>query len=324
MDEASRIRALREQGRIDDAQAERLLAALGVPPTHTDPEGDPSTAAPVGDDPRSSDATATDVYGSPSVASDTAAPGRRAAPGIADDGAGDGPVAGTPVERAAPSGRDAPGSAGVTAASATSARRWARIELFAGALDVSVDDGLDAPRAESEEGPLEVSRDGEGWRIAQPSRKGDSWIERLVDGTKRMRVRIALPAGVGVHLDVKAGDVNLRDVPALRGRLLAGDLDARGLRAVDVALNAGDLDLRFDPEPGEHRVQMTAGDAEIRLPKHAGVTVRGRVSVGDASAPAPFETKRSGVSERVSGTLGDGRASLSVELVTGDLDLKVD
>lgn len=299
MDEAARIRALREQGRLDDEQAERLLAALGGSATEPPPGGVAEGSEFVGEGAVGTDAAATGAA--------TRESGNSASAGAAT-------TTGTSETTTATPSADAWAGTG---------RRWARIELFAGALDVQVEPGLDAPVAESDDGSLEVSADGDGWRIAQAAGGDRTWIDRIVNGMRRSRVRVRIPAATGVELDVKAGDVKLRGVPALRGRLMAGDLTADALRAVDVALNAGDLDLRLDPEPGEHRVQMTAGDAEIRLPRDAAVTVQGRVNVGDVSAPAPFETHRSGVSERVTGTLGDGRARLSMELVTGDLDLKV-
>lgn len=316
MDEVSRIRALREQGRIDDAQAERLLAALGRTDgaaEHADsPEA--SAAPPASETPGASRADAQPVLREAAAAAPGEAAWREAAEGTGETSTWTG---GT---------RTGAAESGATAESATGGtqRRWARIQMFAGALEVGVDPDLDAPQATSDEGTFEVTSDGDGWRIEQPARNGDGWIERLMDGMKRTRVRVRIPVGVGVDLDVKAGDVRLRDVPALRGRLMAGDLDAEGLRAVDVSLNAGDLDLRLDPEPGRHRVRMTAGDAEIRLPSGADVTVTGRVSVGDASAPPPFETRRSGIADRLSGTLGEGRARLEIELTTGDLELRTD
>lgn len=302
MDEAARVRALRDQGRIDDAQAERLLAALGEEREASGPASPSYGPAPAA------------VGAVPSASPEVGAEEGDAVAAGTSSGV---TSTGTDATRSRPStGTSATGTAGVV-------RRWARVEMFAGTLRIEVDAGLDAPRAEADAGDLEVTRDGDGWRIAQKAKGDADWIERIVDAWNRSRVTVRLPSDTGVDLDIKAGDVELHDVPALRGRLMAGDLDAYGLRAVDVALNAGDLDLRLDPIAGEHRVKMTVGDAEIRFPADAGVSVQGRVTVGDVSAPAPFETRRSGVSERVSGTLGDGRAALSVEVATGDLELSV-
>lgn len=324
MDDAARIRALREQGRIDDAQTERLLAALagadGADVAGEERSGsafaegregartggvapDVGVSGASAPEPRATEFTATEFTATDSAATDsTATEARSAAAG-------------------ATHARDPRTSE--KAAAADAVHRWARVEMFAGSLRVHVEEGLDAPVADSDAGDVEVEAVGDGWRIAQHSRDGENWIDRLVDGMRRGTVRVRLPAGAGVELDMKGGDVRLDGVPALRGRLLAGDVDARGLRAVDVALDAGDLDLELDPLPGAHRVRMTVGDAEIRLPAGADVAVTGRVSVGDITAPAPLRTTRSTVSERVEGTLGAGSARLSVELVTGDLELVV-
>jgi hypothetical protein len=253
MTDADRIRALRDEGRIDDAQAERLLQALGD--IAAEQGGTRQSAAEPG-------ATATSER----------------------DARDDGP-------RATDTSPDVD--------------RWARIDLFACALEVHV---------ESHEG---------GWRIVQPTRPDGNWLDRLVDGVQQTRVTLRLPERTGIDLDVKAGDVELDGVPALRGRLMAGDLDARGLRAVDLAVNAGDVELELDPTPGLHRVRLSVGDLDVRLPDGADVRVEGHVSIGDASASPPFATQRSGmVAESLEGVMGEGRATLRIDVGTGDLKVE--
>lgn len=270
MTEAERIRALRDEGRIDDVQARRLLNALGVSDVDAELRREPAAE---------SDATA--------------GPDTTARPDATEH--------------------------------APDVRSWARIELFACELDVAVDASLDAPLAETKDGEVVVEASDDGWRIAQRDRAEGSWLERLIDGVHQGRVALRLPEGTGVELDVKAGDVELDGVPALRGRLMAGDLDARGLRAVDVAVSAGDVDLELDPSAGAHRVRLSVGDLSIRLAAHADVAVEGHVSIGDASASAPFVTRRTGmVAQLVQGTLGQGRATLRADVGTGDLTIASD
>lgn len=301
MTEAERIRALRDDGRIDDAQARRLLNALGVS----------DIDAELSRDPAGSDVDATRVG-----EAGHGAPSRTGAPPDADATA----EAAEPAE---------PG-AGTTARPAATdhtpgVRSWARVELFACELDVTVDAGLDAPVVDTKDGEVGVEATESGWRIAQRDRSEGSWLERLIDGVHQGRVTLRLPEGTGVDLDVKAGDVDLDGVPALRGRLMAGDLDARGLRAVDVAVSAGDVDLSLDPSAGAHRVRLSVGDLSIRLPAHADVEVEGHVSIGDASASAPFATRRTGmVAQLVQGTMGQGRATLRADVGTGDLTIASD
>lgn len=308
MTESDRIRALRDEGRIDDVQARRLLNALGVLGVDAELRGEPVDAAA-----SSGERTAADTVAAASTAPAVAT--------ISDD----------PPSDAAPSApaNDSAGSDANTRPSATDhlpgVRRWARVELFACELDVVIDAGLDAPIAETKDGEVGVETTEDGWRIAQRDRVEGSWLERLIDGVQQGRVKLRLPEATGVHLDVKAGDVDLDGVPALRGRLMAGDLDARGLRAVDVAVSAGDVDLALDPSEGAHRVRLSVGDLSIRLPAHADVEVEGHVSIGDASASAPFVTRRTGmVAQLVQGTMGQGRATLRADVGTGDLSIASD
>lgn len=261
MTDADRIRALRDEGRIDEAQAERLLRALD------------------------------------------------------DIAAEQGPTAAPAV--------DTPADAGRATDTSPDVDRWARIDLFACTLEVHVDAALDAPVAEAVRGEVRVESHDGGWRVVQPTRPDGTWLDRLVDGVQQTRVNLRLPARTGIDLDVKAGDVELDGVPALRGRLMAGDLDARGLRAVDVAVNAGDVELELDPAPGLHRVRLSVGDLDVTLPDGADVRVEGHVQVGDAEASPPFATERSGmVAERIEGVMGEGRATLRIDVGTGDLKVE--
>jgi hypothetical protein len=304
MNDADRIRALRDEGRIDDAQAQRLLQALdaisaeeaGTAPTFSRPAAPP--APPEGHAPPTPEAP----RGAQAPPPPSEAPRANA-------------------ESPRPAASDAPAAVDAL----EDVDRWTRIELFACAVEAEVDPSITAPALDARLGEVHLEETGSGWRITQGGPREGTWLERLVDGVRGTRVHLRLPPRTGVDLDVKAGDVELSGVPALRGRLMAGDLDARGLRAVDIAVNAGDLDLRLDPAPGLHRVRLSVGDAEVRLPRSADVRVEGHVSIGDASASAPFGTERKGmVAESVEGVMGEGRATLRIDVGTGDLDVKVD
>jgi hypothetical protein len=285
MNDADRIRALRDEGRIDDAQAERLLAALGE--LNAEAVTDP---APV--EPAPSAATPPPTPPTPSTA--------------------DAATEATP---------DAPRAADLL----DDLDRWVRVELFACALDVRVDPDAHEPRVDARKGDVRLEASDDGWRVTQARGEQGTWLERLVDGVQGTRLNLVLPPRTGVHLDVKAGDVELHGVPALVGRLAAGDLDARGLRAVDLSVSAGDVDLALDPAPGAHRVRLSVGDLNVHLPAAADVRVEGEVSIGDASAFAPLTTERRGmVAESLRGTLGAGRATLRLEVGTGDLDVRRD
>lgn len=317
MTDADRIRALRDEGRIDDAQAERLLQALGDIAAEQGAAPSGATATPPADTPIDTPADAARAADAGTGAA-VAATGASVPPPP--------PAPPAPPEAEGPIGareRDVADDDPRATDTSPDVDRWARIDLFACALEVRVDAALDVPVAEAVRGEVRVESHDGGWRVLQPTRPDGNWLDRLVDGVQQTRVTLRLPERTGIDLDVKAGDVELDGVPALRGRLMAGDLDARGLRAVDLAVNAGDVELELDPAPGLHWIRLSVGDLDVRLPDDADVRVEGHVSIGDAEASAPFATERSGmVAERVEGVMGEGRATLRIDVGTGDLKVE--
>lgn len=288
MNDEERIQALHQQGRIDAAQTERLLQALGAARPEATPVNDRRQGNDALNDPGDATDDATDDMARRGV-------NERATPG--------------------PETNDLPDFRGIES--------WVTIELLACSIRVEVDDSLAEPIAEVTRGDVEVKAGDGGWRVVQQGRQ-DGWLERLASGALGSRLELRLPTRTGVHLDVKAGDVELVGVPALRGQLAAGDLDASGLEAVDLKVGAGDVDLELDPTDGAHRVRLAVGDLEVRLARGADVRVEGHVSIGDASARAPLEAKRVGlVAASLTGVLGEGRARLRLDVGTGDLEVRV-
>ena len=199
--------------------------------------------------------------------------------------------------------------------------RWFRIPTLAGDFDIRVDESLEAPRVEGPEG-FTVKESHEGWKLV--SKEGSSFFDRLLSGQLGRDFDIRLPAYTGVDLQIKAGDVDMRGVPFLKGQILAGDVSARDLKGIDLRMSAGDLDIWVTPTEGEHRIEMTAGDVDVRLGSGSDVRVEGRVNIGDASMPDEFQLKRSGLGESFSGTVGGGTARLVISQSTGDAQVRVD
>jgi DUF4097 and DUF4098 domain-containing protein YvlB len=199
--------------------------------------------------------------------------------------------------------------------------RWFKIATLAGDIDVTVDGSLAAPEVDGPEG-ISVRETADGYELRLE--RAGSFLDRLLSGRVNMTISIRLPENMGVDLRLKAGDVELRDVPYVKGHILAGDVDARGLRGIDLNMSAGDLDLSLLLTEGEHRVNMTAGDMHVRLDPASQVTVDGRVNIGDARVPEGFDVSRSGVGESFAGTIGNGAARLQISQSTGDTRVSVD
>jgi hypothetical protein len=193
--------------------------------------------------------------------------------------------------------------------------RWLRVEVMAGDIRIQGGD-VDAPELASSDDDVVLEPDGDDWRL-HVVRGHSSWFGQW----PRRTIRATVPRDVAVRLDVKAGDVRVRDVRAVRGRMVAGDLRLDEVRGVDIHKSAGDVDARLLLTEGRHRIDARAGDIDVTLLQGSSAQVDGSVTMGDVSGGAGFERTRSGMGGRVSGRVGDGEASLRVHLSAGDLEI---
>lgn len=196
---------------------------------------------------------------------------------------------------------------------------WVHIDMLAGDLDVRVDESLSEPEAE---GDAVFDRDGDDYRLQkEPMETAGDWVEQLVARFKTHDLKLRIPAGYGLNLHMKAGDVKLTGLPYLRANLLAGDLKADELRGVDLSMSAGDVSLGLRLKEGHHRIAATAGDVRVKLLPGSSVRIDGAVSIGKASLKGPFEQTPKGIGERFTGIFGDGSAELKLKLSAGNLRL---
>ncbi len=196
-------------------------------------------------------------------------------------------------------------------------RRWLRVDLLAGELDVVVDETITKPVVNGKNVDLVLRESGKGM-VLKLNASGST--PRWVTGMVRVEAEVRLPAGWGVDLDVKAGEVSLKGVPYVRGRMLAGELSIQGASAVDIDKLAGDLDVSFRPTEGAHRIASRAGEVTVRLLPGSDVRVEGKLSVGQIDAEG-FEQRSHGVGSSVRGVVGQGKAELKVSLTAGELQI---
>ncbi len=198
--------------------------------------------------------------------------------------------------------------------------KWVRVELMAGDLEVTMDPSLSAPTASSDSGDIRLEATEYGYRLA--SRTGQGALGGMFGKLRAGDFKVALPSGYGVELANMVGDIELTGVPYLRGTLTAGDIDAHGLLGVDFTTLAGDVFVSLTPQSGRHCVRAKVGEIEVVLLPGSDVSVKGSVSMGDITASEPFTTERNLVSERVSGTLGTGRATLELSVTAGSITVR--
>ena len=358
MSELDRIEAMRAAGTISDAEAERLIAVLrdlgsvpavassetaqapaAAPATPTAPAAPAAPTAPGAPAAPAAPREADRAVGQDArdefrrVAREAREQARSAARSAGADAADAVRIATDKLREGfermrdsmaapAPSATEADAAATAAAAAEPTAiapegTRWLRIDLPAGDLDVRAAD-VDAPTLDDDgEGRVKLEVTADGARLFTDPERG--LLGRYTPADARVRV----PRAWGIDLDVKAGDLDVRDVPFVAGRILAGDVEVRGARGLDLTCLAGDVSIAVAPTEGRHRLVARAGDLSVRLLPGSDVVVDGRVSLGDASARG-LARERRGMGAVVHGRIGAGKARLSIELGAGDLEVRAE
>lgn len=176
--------------------------------------------------------------------------------------------------------------------------RWLRIGMMAKNLEVRREEGLAEPRVEG----ADLGRQGEDWAVQAQG------IESLLSG--RNSLKIAVPPDCGVDLSAKAGNIEISGVAFVRGRVVAGNVELEEVEGLDLELKAGNLDATLRLVEGEHRVQVSMGNADIALLRGSSVKLSSKVSMGAIDIDGPIK-------------MGEGRASLDLLVKMGNLDIKV-
>jgi hypothetical protein len=197
--------------------------------------------------------------------------------------------------------------------------------MLAGDLDVTVDDTLESPEVESDgPGGVVIEKTADGYRVSW-DQAGGNFLDKMLGKLRTGDINLRLPPGHGVDLAATAGDVDLKGVPYLRGYLTAGDLDATGLKGIDFTSRAGNIDVDLTLTEGTHSLTVTAGNVKARLSSDSSVTVKGDVSIGDATSNVPgVKTNGRSLGSGLQGSYGAGAATLNFHVTTGNLELKVD
>lgn len=288
--EEARIEALHAEGRLTREQADRLLDALRAG-TEAEREADREIAL-VREGAASPDA------GSPS-AEETGVP---ATP----------ETAGLPVRHASAT----PGQAAPL--------RWLEVNTFAGDIDIKAEPGLTQPVIR--EGNLELTPEGARAGMFAGDEGQANIMDRLIDGFRNASLKVRIPTDWGVRFDVKGGDIDIEGpVAAVIGTLAAGDLEIKDTRAVDVNVIAGEAEVGLRADSGEHRVRVRVGTAEVRVLPGSSLNVDAGVNIGSIRAPG-LNSVSSGIGMKAAGLIdngGTGSGNLSIEVVTGEAELKV-
>ncbi len=203
---------------------------------------------------------------------------------------------------------------------------WLVTEMLAADLVVEAKPGIAAPSLRKPVEDATLEPEGDGWRL----RYRTEWSGWSIFGSRRDgpdRIEVDVPEGMGLELDVKAGDVTVRGVAHVRGRMLAGDLMIDGASFVDVDKKAGDFEARIRPTAGKQRLVAKAGDLDVVLLPGSDVRVSATVKVGDLRIRGDGvkgSRESQGIGHRQSFTLGAGTAELELRLAAGSMTLKTE
>ena len=301
LSERDRVQALLNAGRITQAEADILFAALG----ESDAQETPLPEA----------TQASEAIQGPSTQA-VSQPVKRPEPEALLDAAPPTPVDATPP--APPQPPEPPRHP--DAASAEVPTTWVKLSGFCGDLDVTSDASLSAPVVT---GNATLERSGAGYLIRTPSelQKGSrNWLTRLHQAAGDVAVR--LPAEMGLELGIAAGDGEIRGVKTLKGNFTGGDFNVSGAEHVDLTVTAGDVTLKLRPCAGEGRLKATSGDIDVIFLAGSSAAVSGNATCGDLKLPQHFRRDGGFVNQHFEGTLGAGEARLELRLVAGDVTVK--
>lgn len=198
-------------------------------------------------------------------------------------------------------------------------KRWMRVEVSAGDLTIKADERLSEPQVR---GDVDLQREGDDFIVR--GRGGEGLVDGLLGGIlSKHDVTIRLPPGFGVALSSTTGDVTIEGVAFVKGRMTSGDISLKDVGGIDLTAISGDIDARLRLTHGQHTLKATSGDVEIKLLPGSSVRVEGHAKSGDISLPHTFTSTGRLVAREFSGTVGEGRAVLKLNVIAGDLEIEV-
>ncbi|GAA6743683.1 SHOCT-like domain-containing protein [Thermus antranikianii] len=154
--------------------------------------------------------------------------------------------------------------------------------------------------------------EAEGVGVTQ---EGGIPVYRVSLGEGRLRV----PEGAEVMLLAKGSHVDLAGV-VLKGRALGANLEGDRLLGLDLALSGGNLEAGLFLRDGEHRLEVRAGNAEIRFLPGSDLEVEAQVRLGGLEVAGPWRQVAASGGRRWS--LGEGKAKLRARVAMGNLELE--
>ncbi|PZA06706.1 MULTISPECIES: hypothetical protein [unclassified Meiothermus] len=160
-------------------------------------------------------------------------------------------------------------------------RRWVKVNMLAGQLEVRVDPSLQEPRVWGKASVRQVGQD----LVVEPQPVQGDFLGGVLKNFRAGELDVRLPPGWGLELDGKAGDIEIEGVAFVRGRLLAGDIELREVGGLDLDVKAGNIEGSALLREGSHRLRIEMGNAQVRLLPGSSLKLKAGVGLGNLETP---------------------------------------
>jgi hypothetical protein len=183
--------------------------------------------------------------------------------------------------------------------------RWLKVRMLAGNIEASVDPSLQTPQVTR--GNADMRSVGQDVELDVQAVRSD-FLGGLLGSIRAGDIELKLPQGWGLEIDGKAGEVEVKDVACLRGRVLAGNIELERVHGLDLSVRAGNVEGSLLITEGQHHLKVSMGNAELKLLPGSNVKVTPHVSLGNVSNQDPV--------------VGEGKAVLDVTVSMGNVELR--
>lgn len=175
------------------------------------------------------------------------------------------------------------------------------VEATATSGSLSIDTGSGDVTLAGHDGPLSVDT-GSGDVVLGNVKTGDASVD-----TGSGDIRINGLEAAELEIDTGSGDVTVT---------------AAAVGVINIDTGSGDVRIGLTTDISELSVDTGSGDVELMAPRSLGASVEIETSSGDIETEFPLQVTRKG-RDGLTGTIGDGKGTISIDTASGDVRLKV-
>ena len=125
-------------------------------------------------------------------------------------------------------------------------------------------------------------------------------------------------------IEVNYGELTVEEADDLEVEVNFGDCTIKQSRNVSAEVNMGDLKIqKVLASFTELSLENSTGSIEVGIDRNAGFVIDAEMSMGSINVPDldKIESRKSGMSQRISGTYGNGKSKISAEGSMGSIEI---